>query len=162
MSKYKLIKNYPGSGIVVGKILDFTNTNEIIIENTDGFTYTYCLGDCQPNPEFWELVVEAAFTTEDMHEVHGYYTLFTVGINSLLGSRDYYIINEFIHNFKVKPNLIDYKWFYLKSNAEKYIEDNKPQFSKKDLFELTNHFYNNPFLNGIEVVNDYCKSKCKK
>jgi len=58
MSKYKLIKNYPGSGIVVGKILDFTNTNEIIIENTDGFTYTYCLGDCQLYPEFWELVVE--------------------------------------------------------------------------------------------------------
>lgn len=86
-----------------------------------------------------EKAKEPIFTTEDGHEVYGEYTLFMVGITANCYNADYWKVSECKLNFISPPNLVDYKWFYYCVNAEKYIEENKPQFSKKDMIEFANY-----------------------
>lgn len=83
------------------------------------------------------------FTTEDGVDIFGKYTLFTVGITLKVNSLDYYKINEVSHLGLSSPNLIDFKWFNLKENAEKYIEQNKPKYSENQITDIIIKFMKN-------------------
>ena len=131
-NNYKCIRSYPG-GPDVGYIINRQKSN------FNGLWYWY--NNVWFNPEdyteYWEsFVQEPLFTTEDGHDVHGAYTLFCIGIDSSVDPEDYWNVSE-VKSFGLSvPNLIGYKWFYQKSNAEKYVSDNKPQYSKKDMLDL--------------------------
>ena len=118
------------------------------------------LFDPEDYPEYWEKIKLVAFTTEDGHDVHGEYTLFTVGITTNCDNSDYWKISECKLNFISTPNLIDYKWFYSRGNAEKYIEENKPQYSKKDLLYFVHegrHYH--PSVATTEVISEIIRLK---
>ena len=133
--KYRLIKCYPGMG-TIGYILNPQNA-----VGTRGYWYWHNNLWFNPEdfPEYWEPIKLVAFKTEDGHEVHGEYTLFTVGITTNCDNADYWKVSECKLNFISPPNLVDYKWFYSCVNAEKYIQENKPQFSNKDMLEFANY-----------------------
>jgi hypothetical protein len=107
--KFKLIKEYPGSG-ELGKVL----TNEC--EGIENWS------------EYWEEIKEEPILiTEDGKE--------------LFEGDEYWFIDE---EFIAYPNIVedgcggkkDYKYFSTKESAKKWIEENKPKWSNKDMIEF--------------------------
>jgi len=97
------------------------------------------------------------FITEDGMHIFGKYTLFSVGVTSKVNSLDYYKINEVTHLGLSIPNLIDFKWFNLKENAEKYIEQNKPKYSQKQIVNILREFDKDTTLYRPESDQYYIK-----
>ena len=87
-----------------------------------------------------------------------------MGVVESIDYSDYWKVTEIKYLGLNVPNLKDYKWFYLKSNAEKYIEENKPQFSKKDVlsygkFFFTKGAFRTTILTVEELFNEYAEYK---
>src|SRR6478736_5423984 len=55
--KYKLIKNFPESGLELGDIIDFSESSRIRL-SADTWSYEYNLENVVKYPEFFELVEE--------------------------------------------------------------------------------------------------------
>lgn len=134
--KFKLIKEYPASpkiGIIVekhksGHYQILPNYGMIASEEIENF------------PEFWEeiKVPEPLFVTEDGKEIFEgdeYYNVFIDQISDHLQWKVYGIDTSHIANGDADYNKTHCKYFSTDEAAEKYIEDNKPRFSKKQIEE---------------------------
>lgn len=149
-NKYKLIKEYPGSR-KIGYVSDccISDNSEHYL---DGNWFNPAL-----YPEYWEKINDVILKTEDGVDVKSdKCTLFAVGISANSHKSDYYKIKEYRFNGNNNRSKIIYKWFYYKSNAEHFIEENKPQFSKKDMIEFGKRCFtggkNNAYNCSIEEL----------
>ena len=122
MKKYRLKQWYPS-------LLKDIRVGDIITENGQhykGVTYK-CIGYrveiWQLHPDFWELVEEPLFITEDGADVCRGVKTWAVDINTFKKA------GSGIHNGQA-PN---YKYFIHESNADEYIWRNKKVFSYNDL-----------------------------
>ena len=134
--KYKLIKCYPGSP-KLGYITNFNENEEDW--NTENLIIP---PDCTDYPEFWEEVKEPIFTTEDGKDIY-------CGDNFWFVDNLWNIGKGLVSHPVFKP-LYGYTQFSSKEAAEKYIEENKPLYSKKQVINI---------LKGFDKeVNDYIAS----
>ena len=107
--KFKLIKEYPGSG-ELGKVL----TNEC--EGIENWS------------EYWEEIKEEPILiTEDGEKIFEEHLI-------LFGVQHYHLFKGRIGRKTNKKHHI--KWFSNKELAEKWIEENKPKWSDKDMIEF--------------------------
>lgn len=120
---YKLIKKYPGSP-ELGYITDFNQYGEDW--NTPNMLLTE---DCDNYPEFWQKVKKLVFTTEDGVEMFENDRTFFVRLDSW---KIYSI--PVVKSVGTNPKC---KYFSSKETAEKYVYDNKPVFSRKELTDFT-------------------------
>jgi len=108
--KYRVIKLYPGHGGKIGDIID--NEKKIIYLN------------CKNWPEYFEEVKEKLFTTEDGVDIYKGDKCWAINKNGL-------DIPHFdCYNGISYGELI---YFSTKEAAEKYIDENKPMYSKKQI-----------------------------
>lgn len=122
--KYKLVKKYPGSP-------NIGDTAELDIELGDfrvSNNYFQPISKKQiiNYPEFWEEVKEPLFVTEDGVDVFKYdyfYYVSKYGICYKGYARELSATNK------------EFKYFSTPEAAKKYIEQNKPRFSVKDIEE---------------------------
>lgn len=137
--KYKLIKEYPNSPKLNSIVEE--DSNGIFFKRIGELIYLYTKDQIKDYPEFWEEVKEPLFITEDGKSVYVgdiYYTVF--------------IKEDCIETFKVMGKWIakeldeytswskDCKYFSSKEAAEKYIEENKPLYSKKQVINILKGF----------------------
>lgn len=150
---YKLIKQYPGSPRL-GAVI--TDTNPVNGAKDSWFDINWCkpdypsfkLGkDLHPEnyPEFWEKVKEPLFVTEDGKEVFDYSQLVKI------------VTGEFnIQSVPAESIVSDnVKYKFVFSNleaAEKWIEQNKPVFSRKQVLEAIDRWENMGFQKANELV----------
>lgn len=132
--KYKLVKKYPGSP-------NIGDTAELDIELGDfrvSSNYFQPIPEKQiiNYPEFWEEVKEPLFVTED-------------GVAKYFGDDYYYVVEADVRilpfawaslSHKVdwkctKTVPLGRKQFHSLEDCEKYISENKPKFSVKDIEE---------------------------
>lgn len=138
-SDYRLIKEYPGS-YKIGYILKALNGYEAgkYWVNNNWF-------NPEEFPEYWEKVKEPLFITEDgIGKSDGDMCFFVTPIQYSLGFGCVVLGAEF------KSALAR---FHDQNKAKIWIEENKPQFSKKDMMN---------FHNCSEVCFDLWYSKYKK
>lgn len=87
--------------------------------------------------------IKPILITEDGHGVFEKELLYTVGFTNKVDGADYYKIATINMKYTNKPNDIDYKWFKSKDKAESWIEENKPQYSKKEVEEFLEYSIGN-------------------
>lgn len=80
--------------------------------------------------------IKPIFTTEDGYDVFEKEILYTVGFTQKVDSADYYQIATMNMAYTNKPNDEDYKWFKSREKATIWLEENKPQYSKKDMLNF--------------------------
>lgn len=151
MRKFKLIKEFPLSP-VKGTIATFKTMQEEIEGIYDmGAIPNLILTDCTQFPEFWEEVKEPLFVTED-------------GVEVTNKDTEVKLVNPVtLASVVIKA----YQWdgtrkvFFFEKNAIKYIDENKPIYSKKQIknaiekaiydstlgYELTSTYHLNLELN---------------
>ena len=120
MRKYRLVKTYPGSP-ELGYEPKFNNNGEDW--NTPNMLI---VADCKDFPEFWEEIKEPLFVTEDGVDVFKYdyfYYVSKYGICYKGYARELSATNK------------EFKYFSTPEAAKKYIDQNKPKFSVKDIEE---------------------------
>jgi len=122
--KYKCKKSYPG-GPVVGYILNPQDTWFA------GMNYWWnnVWFDPKDYSEYWGLVREPIFTTEDckeMFEGDKYYAVYST-----------WLCDSF--NVSKSSPLSHTKNFSSRELADKYIQENKPQYSKKEMLAFTRY-----------------------
>lgn len=117
MSKYKLIKCYPNS----------PKLGTIHVAHEAGWLGINIYDAC--NNEFWEEIKEPILVTEDDVELNYPDKYIFVDIRSWTYGFDN------IEKHKTYKNDI-FKRFAKRENAEKYIEENKPQYSKKQIMDI--------------------------
>ena len=133
MKKFKLIKRYPNS-LELGTIVE---------KEWDEYGVQFAA-----YPEFWEEVLEPLFTTEDGVEI--------------LEGEEFYFVDSFWEIGKGKATvgckkITLMKEFSTKEAAEKYIDENKPKFSIKDIENTLKESYKADFINSIcRVKNKIC------
>ena len=118
--KYRLIRKYPGSP-GLGYETEFNNNGEDW--NTPNMLI---VADCKDFPEFWVEVKEPLFVTEDGVNVFKYdyfYYVSKYGICYKGYARELSATNK------------EFKYFSTPEAAKKYIDQNKPKFSVKDIEE---------------------------
>lgn len=142
MVKYKLIKQYPGS-----PSLGF------IIEPVPGQTWyegKFNVRVAKDNvlnyPEFWEKVEEKQplFITEDGKEVFedsDVWWVRTTFEDEILCYNKPFEYGLYNKSWNIRSKSLKYKWFSTKEAAEKWIEENKPVYSKKQILNKIEETY---------------------
>lgn len=100
-------------------------------------------------PEFWELIKEPAFETEDNIKIHSDRKLYGVCLSDNIGYKAFELAE---HNYKYNShvNQSGFKWFAFIDNAISYIDLNKPIYSKQDLLNAAIHMqYGEWFINSL-------------
>ena len=134
MRKFKLIKKYPNSP-------ELGYTMEILSE-TNRYFYD-CSQLCYPEeyPEFWEEIKEPILITEDGYECALDDRVFGVlpkanWQTNYYGEKGVPVFKLFNPEGKRWNPSSEWLWFKTKENAEEYIYENKPEFSKKDMLSF--------------------------
>ena len=135
MRKFKLIKEYPGSpklGVIVQtgeRCLDIYEYNIQGYPTNGGRKANWVHSKIVENyPEFWKEVKEPVFISDD-------------GVEMFKGDNVYFVVNFelstmiYVVNDWFKTATPDYKRFSTKEAALKYIDLNKPKYSKSDVIE---------------------------
>jgi hypothetical protein len=119
--RYKLIKNYPGCGLDIGnERSDFSLRDYYDIRNPEKW------------PEFFEPVKEHLFITKDGIPIYDKnYRLYSVDPDYYLWSNPALNVNWVLYNSNK-----EYSYFSTKESAEKWIDQNKPVFSKKVISDV--------------------------
>ena len=132
MSKYKLIKEYPGSigvGTVVKEVTGGYMSDHLIFFHKE-YIENY--------PEFWEGIKEPLFITEDGIEVFEEGNFFIIDTNYDQEGACYFVWSIeklFIKNKSYLPNSSCVKIFSTKKAAKDWIDLNKPMYSKKQIMD---------------------------
>ena len=137
MKKYRLKQWYPSLDVTlnVGDVIELTgharmSAGAIIYEfkqTTGDYTDVGFIQECEFNHiDFWELLEEPLFVTEDGADVCRGVKTWAVDINTFKKA------GSGIHNGQA-PN---YKYFIHESNADEYILLNKPFLSINDISDL--------------------------
>ena len=132
MKIYKLIKEYPQSPLK--NTIVFKNVNGQY--TTENLFLTFDRVDIELYPEFWQEVKEPVFISDD-------------GVEMFKGDDVYFVVNfelstmVYVVNDWFKTATPDYKRFSTKEAALKYIDLNKPKYSKSDVIEslITAEYY---------------------
>lgn len=135
MKKYKLIKTYPGLSPLSkeGMTVEQRDDNAYTLLNT-GIHYLFHEKEIENWPEFWQEVKEPLFITEDGLEIYE--------CSTLIWFVDLYQYNIRSCEYRYAKDLTDkFKLFSTNEAAEKWIEENKPIFSKKQLREAIHKWY---------------------
>jgi hypothetical protein len=123
---YKIIKTWPGCIKKVGDTISPYDLYRNIVKDW---------------PEYFEEVKEKIFTSEDGVDIYMGDVFFSLDKNNLnlrvLEHRNYSKIN------KKQAYKLGYLYFSTKEAAEKYIDENKPMYSKKQVLNAL--LYSNPF-----------------
>lgn len=173
MVKYKLIKCCPNSP-KLGSIIMDTNPNngtqDMWFEENwgKGGSQSFMLSKStnpEKYPEFWEKIEEKQplFITEDGKEIFEdsdvWWVRTTFEDKTFCDDKpfEYGLFNR---DWNTRSKSLRYKWFSTKEAAEKWIEENKPVYSKKQILNKIEEIYRKlsiEFLsdNRISVVN-YC------
>ena len=126
MKKYKLIKEYPLSPEL-------------------GYIEEYNTKYCEGYPEFWQEVKEPLFTTldgKDVYEGDSYYTVFFKETKDKSDPERWKVLGK----FSAEKLTGDDKWtneckyFSSIASAINWLEENKPQFSKKQVINILRGF----------------------
>lgn len=123
MKKYKLIKEYP-IDLSVGSVVIFDNffsmyqfeDNNKIIRIGSKFVENY--------PKFWQQIKEPLFITEDGVPIYE-------GDESCIVCKKGFTISNF--DFFIGDCGETHWYFSNKEAAEKFVDENKPRYSKKDI-----------------------------
>ena len=127
MRKFKLIKCYPGS-LPIGTEVNYSEEHKIYNYNGGNFYSELPKHQVENLPEFWKEVKEPIFISDD-------------GVEMFKGDNVYFVVNFelstmiYVVNDWFKTATPDYKRFSTKEAALKYIDLNKPKYSKSDVIE---------------------------
>lgn len=124
--KYKLIKEYPGS-LPIDTIIELisTSTATFRVLESKSKDQAVFIKSVEKYPEFWQEVKEPLFITYD-------------GVPIYYGDEFWCVDKDFDLWFigtasKNAGKTVGLKYFSTKESAEKYIYENKPRYSKRDL-----------------------------
>jgi hypothetical protein len=129
MKQYKLIKEYPTSP-PLGTILTLKENGWY----QSGTSYAHLPESIEIFPEFWKEIKEPLFTTED-------------GVDVYEGDEYWYIVDNYTYPKAYTPLLHCVDWsnpikpplgkvqFFEGKNALKWIDENKPVYSKKQIID---------------------------
>ena len=154
MKKYKLVKCFPGSppiGTVAAKTHLGYSTGEygvLFIEDVENYS------------EFWELIKEPLFITEDGVHIFNEGDFFIVDTDYNQEGSCYFawsIEKLFIKNKSYLPNSSCVKIFSTKKAAKDWIELNKPKYSLQDIKNACT----TRVIQHINVINDIDFKKLK-
>lgn len=131
MKQFKLIKEYPGSPNV-GEIATYReDIGDYVINNP--YHQPLPKRSVENYPEFWKEITEPPLiTTEDgfkIYEGDKVYRVRSMPNNTFYG----------IHPVRLNSPMVYYhgdKYFYKEKNADKYVEENEPRYSKKQIINL--------------------------
>jgi len=122
--QYKLIKTYPGSPTL----------GTIATEESPYYRYNGCcmcfMNIIEESPEFWEKINEPIFISDDGKEM-------------LEGDKYFAVYSTWLcdaFNVSKSSPLNHTKNFSCRELAEKYIQENKPQYSKKEVIKILREF----------------------
>lgn len=151
MKKYELIKQYP-SVFKVGNIVEEIPNG--FFQREDGF----CIHKSylEKFPEFWKEVEDKKpiLKTEDGVDI--YFGDYTCLVNIVSWTVDYFTPKQ------CAPVSSSYKSFSSVASAEKYVKENKPQYSLNDLKDLVDFkHWQHPVYTDEEVVNNFIKQREK-
>lgn len=129
MKKFKLIKKYPGllEWIEAGMIAEYDEDSDSYRVENENKIHSIYTDDIENWPEFWEEIEEPLFVTED-------------GVKIFEGDVFWYIdeSNQIIligHAYAYHGKNRNYVYCSSKDFAEKWIEENKPVYSKKQILD---------------------------
>jgi hypothetical protein len=156
MSSYKCTHNYPG-GPDVGYISKPRKVQPETDENCHYYNHNWF--DPKLYPEFWELIKEPMFTTED-------------GVSLFIGDYFYPLnILDFTYGSMLPHQLdelcnynnaqkLNVKWFSTSQARENYIAKNKLKYSEQDLIYFVHegrHYH--PSVATTEVISEIIRLK---
>ena len=145
MRKFKLIKKYPNSP-ELGYIIEILPGTNMYFYNGSQICYS------DEYPEFWEEIKEPILTTEDGYEIFEGDKVYFVEIGEYL-HKGCEIVNSYKNNYILDK---DFKFFKTKENAEKYIYENKPEFSRKQILDALEYA---KYTEGLWVLTLKIKEK---
>ena len=146
MRKFKLIKEYPGSPEL--NSIHYLNTSGGGKKDwlhwrlrKDNFGNPYILEEPWNYPEFWQELKEPILITEDGYECALDDRVFGVlpkanWQTNYYGEKGVPVFKLFNPEGKRWNPSSEWLWFKTKENAEEYIYENKPEFSKKDMLSF--------------------------
>lgn len=145
--KYRLVKEYPRSP-KLGTILEFN----MGWEDTQAWIESNPLA----SREFWEEIKEPIFATQDGKDIYYGDSYYKVKLAN-------FDIFQIVSAMKGGGNMEGYNYFSTKEAAEKWIDENKPRYSKNDvkavIEESFNDCYNDmrqySFLVNVDLANFY-------
>lgn len=128
MRKFKLIKCYPGS-LPIGTEVNYSEEHKIYNYNGGNFYSELPKHQVENLPEFWKEVKEPVFISDDGVEMFVgdiYWSNFTDFSD---------ITSQEITDITPRDNTFSFKRFSTKEAALKYIDLNKPKYSKSDVID---------------------------
>lgn len=152
MKKYRVKINCPG--FKKDDIIDqFSITNKSVRAEFG------LLVDPSEYPEIFEEIKEPLFVTDDGVEIHENAEYYPVALFTQLGGNDSFeAFTISAHDCKAVPdsefkflNFEKFKFFSTKQAAKKWIEENKPVFSRKQIMDA--------FDNSYDISADQIKQK---
>ena len=132
MKKYKLVKCFPGSP-PIGTVAAKTHLGY----STGGYGVLF-VEDVENYPEFWELIKEPLFITEDGVHIFNEGDFFIVDTDCNQEGSCYFawsIEKLFIKNKSYLPISSCVKIFSTEKAAKDWIDLNKPMYSKKQIMD---------------------------
>lgn len=141
MKRFKLIKEYPGFKGDIGVIATQIDNSHCQIDSDEKDLDLYMIDYFTSFPENWQEIKEPLFVTEDgkeFFELNG--NIYEVSLPSysysgFLDLSDYGKL-DFEYIIKIRSN--NKKYFSSKEALGKWIDENKPVFSKKQLRDVIN------------------------
>ena len=133
-------------------ILGFVDTCNIQVELGTGNFVDYIDNLC--NIQHYK---EPILTTEDGYEMYEGDKVYFVEIGEYL-HKGCEIVNSYKYNYILDK---DFKFFKTKENAEKYIYENKPEFSRKQILEALDYAKYAEFSQGKWIIASKIKEKLK-
>jgi hypothetical protein len=126
--KYKLIKNFPGypyKGVIMETI---SPENKGLKENPALFSPSHW-------PEYFELVKEPLFVSEDGVEIYEDSDVVGVSIQYYNIEEEFNIQDRGVDIVKLRKEGAVSKYFSTREAAEKWIKKNKPKFSEQQILD---------------------------
>lgn len=143
MAKYKLIKNYPACNLEIGSYIEFLGNCHQIINSNGNFLKS----DLEKFTEFWEKVEDKSILiTEDGVEIFKgdiYWRLIAV----IKEDRTFTFLEKSDEKGAFPYRGGGGKFFSTKEAAEKYLDENKPMYSKKEVRDFGGYILRN--LKGV-------------
>lgn len=129
--KYKLIKEYPGSP----KLGYISKSHVDAPDNAHYWDHIWF--NPEDYPEFWEEVKKPLFTTEDGVDVFEGDTVFLVKKYKDPVKISIVTISPWRKGYGDKGKPVDSDLaFYSERAAQKFVEENKPKYSEKDMLKM--------------------------
>ena len=131
--KYKIIKKFPFF-CTLDKVIETNDANLIKLIGSNLYI------DPENWPEYFEPVKEPLFISTDGFEIFEAEDLWLVLLGYNENPETYKVFQVCSESSFFEHSKAEYKVFKLKENAIKWIDENKPMFSKKQISEILDKF----------------------